>query len=59
MSDYEKVLDINRNVYSGTDYVSAHYFHFQHDPNAFMFVAEVGDKIVSKPRVLLHVGLCL
>ena len=46
-SDYEAVLDINRNVYSGFDYVSSMYFYFQHHPDVMMFIAELDGRVVS------------
>ena len=63
-TDREGVLDINRNVYSGFDYVPSLFFCFQHHPDVMMFVAEIVDKIVSTRmiqststiRCYVHVG---
>ena len=46
-SDYKAVLDINRNVYEGFDYLPSLYFYFLHHPDVFLFVAELNGKIVS------------
>ena len=46
-SDYKAVLDINRNVYDGFDYLPSLYFYFLHHPEVLLFVAELNGKIVS------------
>ena len=45
--DYQAVLDINRHVYADFDYLPSLYFYFMHHPDVYMWVAEVGGKIVS------------
>ena len=45
--DYEAIMDINRNVYGGVDYLPALYFTFQHNPEIYSFVAEIGEVGVS------------
>ena len=47
-ADYKSVVDINRNISEGFDYVASLFFYFQHHPDVLMFVAEIGDKIVSR-----------
>ena len=52
-NDYKAVLDINRNVYDGFDYLASMYFYFLHHPDVLLFVAELDGKIVST-RVNLY-----
>ena len=52
-NDYKAVLDINRNVYDGFDYLASMYFYFLHHPDVLLFVAELNGKIVST-RANLH-----
>ncbi len=47
VDDYEGVLNINTDVYDGTDYLPIMYHHFIRDPKADCYVAEVDGKIVS------------
>ena len=44
--DYEAVMDINRNVYRGRDYLPAKYHEFIQAPTMYAYVAEYGQQIV-------------
>ena len=48
--DYEALMDINRFVYSGLDYLPAMYHSFLHNPNSRMFGVKrkCDDVIVSE-----------
>ena len=48
VADYEACVDINRNVYSGFDYLPGLYMYYMHDPNSKIFVAKIGQKVVSE-----------
>ena len=41
-ADYEAVLDIDRNVYSGLDYVPTLYFNFLHSGNVLLVTEQDG-----------------
>ena len=45
--DYEAVMDINRDVYGGFDYLPCLYHTFLHDKGVIMMLAEVKGKVVS------------
>ncbi len=49
--DYEAVLDIDRNVYNGWDYLHHLYFEFLQDKNKWNVILEINGKVV---RVNLH-----
>ena len=57
-SDYKAVLDINRNIYEGFDYLPSLYFYFLHHPDVLLFVAELNGKIVST-CANFHSHICL
>ena len=48
VDDYEDVLDINRDIYSGLDYLPAMYKTYINSHNRIMMVAILQDKIVSE-----------
>ena len=45
--DYEGVMDINRNVYDGVDYLPKKYMEFLNDPNRTCIVAKKEGRIVG------------
>ena len=45
--DYEGVMDINRNVYDGVDYLPTKYNEFLNDPNRICIVAKKEGRIVG------------
>ena len=45
--DYDVVMNINRNVYYGFDYLPARYMEYRRDPNRHMYVVEMNGKVVS------------
>jgi len=47
LGDYEAVLDINRKVYAGFDYVSALYFTYFHDHQHVIYVLEQDGQLVN------------
>ena len=47
VEDYRAIMDINRNVYAGYDYLPSLYFVFLHHPDVYMCVAELDGQIVS------------
>ena len=49
LNDYEAVMDINRNVYSGFDYLPYEYKQFTKSPNRIGFVGELDGKVVNIP----------
>jgi hypothetical protein len=44
--DYEAVMDVNRNVYCGRDYLPTKYHEFIQAPLMYPYVMEYGQKIV-------------
>ena len=44
---YEAIMNINRNVYGGFDYLPMLYFTFHHNPEIYSFVAETDGVVVS------------
>ena len=46
-SDYDSILDINRDVYEGFDYLPASFHTLLHNPDVRMFVTECEGQIVS------------
>ena len=46
-ADYKAVMDINRNVYYGLDYLPVWYHIFLQSPDCHCFVYELNGKIVS------------
>ena len=46
-ADHEPILDINRDVYEGTDYLSAQLHNLFHFTDVQMFVTECEGRIVS------------
>ena len=46
--DYEDVMNIDRDVYEGFDYLPTLYYPFLHHPDFQLYVVEVGGKIVSE-----------
>ena len=49
LEDYEGVMDINRNVYNGLDYLPDLYDRYISDPFRLAYVAVIDGKIVSNP----------
>ena len=47
LKDYEGVMDINRNVYNGLDYLPDKYERYISDPYRLAYVAVINEKIVS------------
>jgi hypothetical protein len=47
IADYEGVLDISRNIYDGTDFMSAFYRTYFHDNKHFGYVVEEDGVIIS------------
>jgi len=47
LGDYEAVLDINRNIYAGFDYVPALYFTYFHDNQHVIYVLEQDGQLVG------------
>ena len=45
--DYEGIMNINRKIYGGWDYLPALYLKYIQDPNRFGQVAELDGEIVS------------
>ena len=46
-ADFNDVMDIDRNIYWGFDYLPALYHAFSHHPDVHMYVAEINNEIVS------------
>ena len=46
-SDYTKVMDIDRYIYSGNDYLGEQYKIWMHDTNSNCFLLAEDDKVVS------------
>ena len=49
--DYESVLDLDRNVYDGADYLPSRYHLYIDDPRRYCYVALIDGEIVCKPLV--------
>jgi hypothetical protein len=49
--DFEGILDINRDVFSGNDYLSTCFYNMMHDPNQHPYVVVANGEIVSN---ILH-----
>ena len=47
-SDYNRVIAINDNVYTGVDYLPVFYHLYLSDPRRFLYVGEIDQKIVSQ-----------
>ena len=45
--DYDAVMDINRNIYNGMDYLPALYMSYVRDPNYRITLAEVDGEVVA------------
>ena len=58
MNDYSAVLDINRDVYSGFDYMEARYTRYMNDPQRIIYVMEKDNRIVCHLRILI-LFICL
>ena len=52
--DYEAVLDINRDVYAGLDYLPIYYHIYMQSPDCHSFVCTLDGKIVSWPFISLQ-----
>ena len=52
VDDYERVLDIDRNLYDGEDYLPYKYHKFLRDPNRSVFIGEIDGKAVSELNTL-------
>ena len=61
--DYEPILDINRDVYEGFDYLPASFHTLLHNPDVHMFVTEREGKIVSncfnEEFTCIMIGICI
>ena len=47
LADYDAVMDIDHNIYSGWDYLFSKYVEYCHDPDTYLFVAEYEGTLVS------------
>ena len=56
-ADYEAVLDINRNVYDGFDYLPVMYHEILHNPHNVAMVAEMKGKVVGYIHFMLVIIL--
>ena len=48
--DYEAILDINRNVFQGFDYLPSWFYEMMHNPCSIAWVQEIKGKVVSPPH---------
>ncbi len=46
-ADYEGVMNINRDVYYGVDYLPEYYMQYARNPKTFLYLAESQGKVVS------------
>ena len=46
--DYNSVMEINKAVYEGFDYLPFHYFEMYHNKKCSMYVGEIDRHVVSK-----------
>jgi len=53
-SDYEAVMDIDRNLFQGLDYLPSMFYQFLHRKQHFLYVGELDGKVVSFQRILMH-----
>ena len=51
--DYEAVMDIDRNMYNGTDYLPSKYHQYLKDPNRHAYVCESDGNVVKIAYICL------
>ena len=52
--DYQAVLDINKNLYGGWDYIPALYHKYVKDPKRVTTLAVLDGKVVSATDIIIY-----